>query len=135
MHPDIQVAVESIESKIKEYKTLTAEELEQFRTELKEFKAKAGRSGFGVVQPAKGLRNEIQLEIHKAIHERKAEIIASATGDLMKPHEIKTVGTITTSNLSDTFNTYLDWRPGMEPTGQFHFRQLVRTMLSATDTV
>lgn len=102
---------------------------------VKELKAKGGRTGSGIVQ-FKGLRNTIANEIAKAVFERKEQIEKSAAGTLMDPIEIKTVANIQSSNLTtDNFISYLDWQPGMEPTGQFHFRTLVRTIMSDTDFI
>lgn len=167
----IKDAVESIEQKIKEFKTEMSEAqkkelktlteaaavekkaltdkvaelntkvaaaegtVEDIQTEVKELKAKGGRFRPGV-QKFEGLRASIADEIARGIFECKADIMQSAAGSLMKPHEIKTVGNIASANLTvDNFISYLDWRPGMEPTGQFHFRNLVRTILSETDFI
>lgn len=109
--------------------------IEDIQQEVKELKAKGGRFKGGVAK-FEGLRQCIANEIAVAIGECKADIMNSAAGALMKPHEIKTVGNIASANLSvDNFISYLDWRPGMEPTGQFHFRNLVRTILSETDFI
>lgn len=103
--------------------------------EVAELKAKGGRFK-NAGQHALGLRQTIAGEVANAIHEAKAEIMDSASGKLMKPHEIKTVGPIVSGNLAtDNFISYLDWQPGMEPTGQFHFRNLVRTIMSETDFI
>lgn len=103
--------------------------------EVQELKAKGGRirqMGASVT----GLRASIAANIANAIAEKKAEIIKSAGGEMMKHHEIKAVGDMTSANLTgDSYQSYLDWRPGMEPTGQFHFRNLVRTILSETDYI
>lgn len=104
--------------------------------EVKEIKAKSGRWKGSGGSGDKGLRATIADEVAKGIFERKADIMKSAGGELMTPHEIKTVGNIASANLTvDNFISYLDWRPGMEPTGQFHFRNLVRTYLSDTDFI
>lgn len=171
MADEIKDAVESIEGKIKEYKSeidkkfekeikalkeegekekkaLTekvselnvkvAEKdgtIEDIMNEVKEIKARGGRFKGGSAK-FEGLRNTIANEIAHAVFECKADIMNSASGSLMKPHEIKTVGNIASANLTvDNFISYLDWRPGMEPTGQFHFRNLVRTILSETDFI
>lgn len=164
-------AVETIDNKMKEYKTDTDKKFasevkslkEAYETEkkalkeqvdklnltvaekdgsiadiiqeVKELKAKGGRYR-SMGDKSLGLRNTIADEIARGIFECKADIMKSAGGELMKPHEIKAVGNIASANLSvDNFISYLDWRPGMEPTGQFHFRNLVRTILSETDFV
>lgn len=109
---------------------------ETLSEEVKELKAKAGRSGFSSAPQTKGLRAELQAGISRGINECKAEIKTLTGSGHMKPYEFKAVGVINSSNLTvDNFISYLDWRPGMEPTGQFHFRNLVRTVLSDTDFV
>lgn len=62
-----------------------------------------------------------------AVGEKKGEFGAA---------EIK-ASTITTASLSgQAYGTYLDWRPGMEPSSlMVHFRDLSRIMQSNTDTV
>jgi hypothetical protein len=103
--------------------------------EMKNLKAKGGRFSSAVME-FKGLRGTIANEMARAIGEAKEDIMQSASGSLMRPKEIKTVANIASANLTvDNFISYLDWRPGMEPTGQFHFRNLVRTIISETDFV
>jgi HK97 family phage major capsid protein len=101
---------------------------------IKELQAKSGRFK-GNVEEVKSLR----LQIVEAIEEHKAAIIASENGPLIKPIEFKAAGVITTSgNFTGTnapYRNYLDWQPGMEPTGQFRFRSLVRTIQSDLDNV
>jgi hypothetical protein len=105
------------------------------QNEVKNLKAKGGRFSGGSVK-FEGLRQTIANGIASALGERKAEIETSFAGELMKPIDIKTVANIASANLTgDNFISYLDWRPGMEPTGQFRFRNLVRTVLSQTDYV
>jgi len=100
-----------------------------------ELKAKGGRFSGGV-QQFEGFRQTIANEIAKAVGECKADIMQSASGQLMKPYEIKTVANIASANLTvSNFISYLDWKPGMEPTGQYHFRNLVRTIVSETDFI
>lgn len=103
--------------------------------EMKNLKARNGRFS-NTTMEFKGLRGTIANEMAKAIGEAKEDIMQSASGSLMRPKEIKTVANIASANLTvDNFISYLDWRPGMEPTGQFHFRNLVRTIISETDFV
>jgi hypothetical protein len=49
------------------------------------------------------------------------------------------VSDITSSSMTTTnaypYANYLDWRPGMEPTGQVRFRDFVRTIPSAYDSI
>jgi hypothetical protein len=172
MENDIKEAVETIELKMKEFKSdlsdSTKKEIKallennekekkaleekvkasnekvialegtvgDMQEEVKEIKAKAGRWKSGGSPSGNGLRATLSDEIAKGIFECKSDIMQSAGGELMKPHEIKAVANIASANLTvDNFISYLDWRPGMEPTGQFHFRNLVRTILSETDFV
>lgn len=103
--------------------------------EVKNLKARGGRFSGGV-QKFEGLRKTISNELAKSIGENHENIKESFAGPLMKPIEIKTVANIASANLTvDNFISYLDWRPGMEPTGQFHFRNLVRTLITETDYV
>lgn len=103
--------------------------------EVAELKAKTGRFR-ALPQKFEGLRHSIATEVSRAIGECKAAIAESASGALMKPFELKAVADISSANLSgDNYQSYLDWQPGMEPTGQFHFRNLVRTIMSETDYV
>lgn len=123
--------VEEMNTKLTEKEATIGELQDGF----KELKAKSGRIS-GASQQFDGLRATIQDKIAEGIGECKADIIQSASGPLMKPHEIKTVGNIASGNLTvANFVSRLDWRPGMEPTGQFHFRNLVRTLVSETDYI
>lgn len=127
-----------LKAKVDELNVTIAEKdgtIEDIQQAVKEIKAKNGRFR-GAGEKATGLRETISNEVSKAIGECKADIMASASGQLMKPYEIKTVGNIASANLTvDNFVSYLDWKPGMEPTGQFHFRNLVRTVMSETDFI
>lgn len=127
-----------LEERVKKLNTTIAEQggtLEDVMNEVKSLKAKGGRFSGGV-QKFEGLRQTIANSIAEAIGERKEDIKTSFGGELMKPVDIKTVANIASANLTvDNFISYLDWRPGMEPTGQFHFRNLVRTIISETDFV
>lgn len=108
----------------------------QIQGEVKELTMKQGRISGVPEKEYKGLRHYIMTQISAGITERKAEIVRSESGPLMAPYEFKAVANVATANLSgDKYITYLDWRPGMEPTGQFHFRNFVRTILSETDNV
>lgn len=128
----------ALEDKVEELnKTVTEKDgtIEDIQSEVKELKAKGGRFKAGSPN-YQGLRMHIANEVANAIGECKAEIMASTGGVWMKPKEVKAVGPIVSGNLTvDNFISYLDWRPGMEPTGQFHFRNLVRTILSETDFI
>jgi len=124
--------------KVKELNTAVAEKdgtLADIQEEVKNLKARGGRFSGGS-QKFEGLRYTIANGIAQAIGDAKADIMQSSSGQLMKPVDVKTVGNIATANLTvDNFVSYLDWRPGMEPTGQYHFRNLVRTIVSETDYV
>jgi hypothetical protein len=102
--------------------------------EVKELKAKKGR--FSVPQMTE--RKSIEVMIVEAIESKKEEIKASEKGRMIEPIEMKDAGVITDSNFTGTnapYRSYLDWQPGMEPTGQFRFRNLVRTIQSDGDYV
>jgi HK97 family phage major capsid protein len=110
--------------------------LGDIQQEVKELKAKSGRFRPSAGGKYEGLRNTIADGIAQGIAERKADIMKSASGELMTPHEIKTVADISSSNLTTAnYISMLDWTTGMEPTGQFHFRNLLNTILSDTDFV
>jgi hypothetical protein len=111
-----------------------SEKLTDLELQVKELKAKNGRVA-AAVGNATGLRDQIQGKIHLALSERELEIKSSESGSLMRPYEIKSVANIASTNLSDKYQSYIKWQPGMEPTGQFHFRDLVSTILSSTDFV
>lgn len=101
--------------------------------EIKELKAKSGR-----LKGQPGPVLSVKQLIEDTIMEHKDAIIQSGNGRLIEKIEMKTVGAIVSANLTGTGNnyvSYLDWRPGMEPIGQFHFRDLVRTIQSETDFV
>lgn len=127
-----------LSDKVEEMNKTLAEKDAKFidiSNEVKELKAKGGRFAGGAVK-FEGLRRTIANEVCKAIGEKKEEIMGSEKGAMMKPVEIKTVGDMVSGNLAtDNFISYLDWASGMEPTGQFHFRNLCRTILSQTDFV
>lgn len=97
--------------------------------EVLELKAKRGRFSIPGMTEKKSLQDEIAEKIveHKAaIEAGKLEI------------EFKSVGVITDSNFTGTnapYRGYLDWQPGMEPTGQVRFRSFVRTIQSGLDNV
>ena len=128
-------AVETKEAQEKLIKELEAKgaTIIEIQGEIKELKAKTGRLKG---EPAKVL--DVKQLISDTIAENKEAIIKSEKGPLVTNMELKTVGVIQSSNLSGTGNnyiSYLDWRPGMEPIGQFRFRSLCRTINSETDFV
>jgi len=107
--------------------------IEEMQGEIKELKAKSGR-----MKGEKAPQTSVHQLIIDTIGEHKAAISEFKGGVNEMKIETKAVGPILTANLSGTGNnylSYLDWRPGMEPTGQFHFRDLVRTIQSETDFV
>lgn len=104
--------------------------------EVKELKAQRNRPVFSI--PQQTAKNAVMQMISEKIVEKKADIEASGPGKLIAPIEMKTVGVITDGNFSGTnapYRGYLDWQPGMEPTGQFRFRSLLRTIQSGLDNV
>ncbi len=140
---EAKAAAEAIKKEQVEFKAKTEEltlalsksdaTIAEIQGELKEVKAKSGR-----MKGEQPKITDVKQLISDNIVEHKAAIIASERGTLMAPIEMKTVGPILSANLTGTGNnyiSYLDWRPGMEPTGQFHFRDLVRTIQSETDFV
>lgn len=132
------VAKENIELKAKSEKLSTelaasGALIIDIQGEIKELKAKSGRMKG---EPQKVVTAH-QLIID-TITEHKAAIAEYKGGTTEMKIETKTVGPILSANLTGTGNNYinyLDWRPGMEPIGQFHFRDLVRTIQSETDFV
>jgi len=109
--------------------------IEEMQGEIKELKAKTGR----IKGQAQQVISVSQL-ISDTIAEQKANFAAVMDGSKFTPvkMETKAVGPILSTNLGGTtgnYLSYLDWRPGMEPIGQFHFRDMVRTIQSETDFV
>ena len=120
---------EDITEKVKELEKKGGT-IEDMQNEIKELKAKSGRMKGQAQAPA-----SVQQLISDTIVEHKAAIAEFKGGIHEMKIETKTVGSIVSANLSSPYYSYLDWRPGMEPTGQFHFRDLVRTIQSETDFV
>ena len=120
---------EDITEKVKELEKKGGT-IEDMQNEIKELKAKSGRMKGQSQAPA-----SVQQLISDTIVEHKAAIAEFKGGIHEMKIETKTVGSIVSANLSSPYYSYLDWRPGMEPTGQFHFRDLVRTIQSETDFV
>jgi hypothetical protein len=132
-HKALEAKVTALNAEFGDIKGATVKDLID---EVKELKAKAGRPQFAL-GTASG-RMQLVGEISKLIGENKAAIEASGPGKLINPVEVKAVGVITDSNFTGTnapYRGYLDWQPGMEPTGQFRFRSLVRTINSGLDNV
>ena len=120
---------EDITEKVKELEKKGGT-IEDMQNEIKELKAKSGRMKGQAQAPA-----SVQQLISDTIVENKSAIAEFKGGIHEMKIETKTVGSIVSANLSSPYYSYLDWRPGMEPTGQFHFRDLVRTIQSETDFV
>ena len=110
-------------------------DLKTVMEEVKELKAKRARFGDGMGEVKS--RPSIMGEIAKVITEKKDAFAAAEKGGKIEGNfEIKSPGVVTSTSLaSGSYVDYLDWRPGMEPTGQFRIRELVRTVASAFDTV
>ncbi len=108
--------------------------IEEMHNEIKELKAKGGR-----IKGQQQAPISVKQLISDTIAEQKDNFAAAADGRFTPVKmETKVVGPILSTNLGGTtgnYLSYLDWRPGMEPTGQFHFRDLVRTIQSETDFV
>lgn len=103
----------------------------QIQKEVKELSAKAGRIGSNS-QKVKSLK----AIVAEMIGEKGEKFAADAKKDGGIQMSTKTVGDMTSANLTgDTYQTYLDWRPGMRPMGQTRFRDFVRVIPSATDYV
>jgi hypothetical protein len=107
--------------------------IEQIQTEVKELKAKGGRIRSGEQQ----VKTLGQL-ISETVEEHKSAFAELQDGNNFKPikMETKTVANISSSNLSGTnYINYLDWKDGMEPTGQTRFRDIFRTIQSDGDFI
>lgn len=124
----------------------------QLTEEAKENKAKMGRMKFTETDKKKiWLGDAIAETMSRHAKEIKAgtmgagitpfsEIAALQGVEVLasQHHEQKAVGNISSANLTGTGNnyiSYLDWQPGMEPTDQFRFRSIFRTIQSETDFV
>lgn len=126
---DLTAKVEQLNQDFAEIKGANIKDLIE---EVKNLKAKQG-------SPIKGVAEHKQLWtgdlIVSAIREHKENLWTEAGKEVngKKGIELKAV---TSGSLSgDPYLSYLDWQPGMEPTGQTRFRQLVRTIGSETDFV
>jgi len=107
-------------------------------TDMTEVKSIKGRSKFMN-------KGQAQASLEETVAEQiavKKEMFLKMAGDNSYMGETMKmdykVATVTSASLSgQVYGTYLDWRPGMEPTGQIHFRDIpgVRTIQSDTDTV
>lgn len=100
--------------------------------EVKELKAKGGRPSGGAGEKVK----TIWQIVSDTLLENKDVIIKSHEDKrLINTIQLKTVANISSANNSANYLNYLDWRPGMEPTGQARFRDFVGTIMSDTDFV
>lgn len=142
--------VKKISDQLTEFKTVEFKSLKdelvakdatilEIQNEVKELKAKRARFGAGGGQQGEVMqRPSIMAEISKTIFEKKEAFeAAERTGKVDGLQvEIKAPGVVLSTSLANgSYIDYLDWRPGMEPTGQFRIRELVRTVASAFDTV
>lgn len=126
---ELKAAAEELSKKLASSDALIVD----IQGEIKELKAKSGRLKGEAQKPT-----DMKQLIADTIAEHKDSIIKSERGPLVTNMELKTVGPIVSANLSGTGNnyiSYLDWRPGMEPLGQFRFRDLCRTIQSETDFI
>lgn len=128
-------AAQKFENEVKELNTKLADKnatIEQIQGEVKELKAKGGRIRSGAME-VKSLASIVGDAIaeHKEVFSNLEKKAAA-----MDPIEIKTVGTITSGNITATnYLQYLPWQPGMEPTGQTRFRDIFPTYQSDVDFV
>lgn len=125
--------------------------IDQLLEDVKEAKAKGGRP---VATAADKRKIWLGDAIAETIRRHEKEMKAGTMGKGVNPFtestlegvevkaesevEAKAVGNIASANLTGTGNnyiSYLDWQPGMEPTDQFRFRSLFRTIQSETDFV
>lgn len=147
---EVKAAKSAAEENKRQYEDLTAKvntltsELEtkgatilEMQAEVQEVKAKGGR-----MKGSEAKTIFIGNLIADAIAEHKADIITTkliqTPLQLIQTEEQKAVANMSSANLTGVGNnyvSYLDWQPGMEPTGQFRFRSLVRTIQSDTDFV
>lgn len=110
--------------------------IKEIQDEVKEIKAKGTRiSSLPLSRMShKAMTALEEVAIAETIQEHKAKF--EVARGLIEPVKVKTVASISSANLTgDNYKTYLDWQPGMEPTGQFRFRSLVRTISSGTDFI
>lgn len=132
----VETALKSLrDTEVKELQTkleTAGATIEKIVGEVKELKAARGRIGGG-----RERRESIMSSISDKILEHKdAFIEAERSGRVNKTFEIKAPGPILSTSLANgSYIDYLDWRQGMEPTGQFRIRELIRTVASAFDTV
>lgn len=138
---ELKKVVDAHETKVKELQEELGKKgatLMQMSEEIKEIQAEKGRL-MEVQHAGKSIRQkvrEIVLENKDNIAKMESKRFDSVEFKHWGPDMGKVVGAIASANLSgDTYQSYIDWRPGMEPTGQVRFRDLVRVIPSATDYV
>jgi HK97 family phage major capsid protein len=110
--------------------------LTQIQEEIKAEKAKAGRQ---LAQLLPG-ENSVMKAVRDMVTEHQKDFaLMDTSGSLQFGDSIKMetkVGVVTSASLTgQAYGQYMDWRAGMEPTGQIRFRDLVRTVQSDLDTV
>jgi hypothetical protein len=139
---EFKLKTEAFETEVKELNTKLAAKdatLTDIQNEVKELKAKGNRVPGGITTTGrmnyKMLAALEEVAVAETIKDNP-KAFETPGALLREPVKVKTVGSILSSNLTgDNYKTYLDWQPGMEPTGQFRFRSLVRTLSSGTDFV
>lgn len=108
-------------------------DVNELTAEVKELKKQSGRILPPTHRLPVGLRKSIMGGIETIISENKTAI---GNGEMKNAIAFKAVGAISSANITgDSYQSYLDWRPGMEPTGQLRFRDLVPTIISAGDLI
>ncbi len=107
------------------------------QTEMKEINAKSGRK---VIMNRMEAHGSLITSIGDVISKNVEVFNKMASGASMSSEGLQIkVSNVTTASLTGTgapyIPTYLDWRPGMEPTGQTRFRSLALNLQSDSDTV
>ena len=151
--------VQKAHAEVEKYKQEQKAELDKLITKAAEAETKAAAQGATIIQMAETVKN-IQANAGRKIYEGKdgskknlMNVISDMIGEnkdafvnmdksgslIFQPGSIKMetkVSTVTTASLTgQAYGQYMDWQPGMEPTGQIRFRDLVRTVASEYDTV
>lgn len=145
-YEDLTATVETMNTELKAKDASIGQILE----EVKELKAKGGRIisaidkkkiwlGDAIAETMWRHEKEIKAgNLGKGITPFKESALEGIEVKAGNEPETKAVGNIASANLTGTGNnyiSYLDWQPGMEPTGQFRFRSIFRTIQSETDFV
>jgi|GEM_PF-5818203 len=108
----------------------------QIQAEIKEIQIKKGKE----LTNFPGMAKDLKTIVREMVAEKKDLFIKMGGDGSGFPEsvklELKVPGVITSASLSgQAYGNYLPWQPGMEPTGQTRFRDLVRTIQSDLDTV